>query len=199
MSVDVADITENDSSDKIKVGKCFLCFAECSNLCERCGLVWYCCDDHLSIHVYNDTCLPFKVDTLPGVGRMVTAVRDIKAGELILTEVSPVWGPANKTRPVCVGCCGPWRVGGDTCPRCGWPVCGDTCRDGPLHQLECHVLAKCPPELRPQFTRDDEDTNAFAVILPLRLAMLARHDDNIAGRLALLMDHREDIETRYKF
>ena len=38
----------------------------------------------------------------------------------------------------------------------------------------------------------------YAAIIPLRLALLARREGSqLAGRLGLLMDHREDIETRY--
>ena len=37
----------------------------------------------------------------------------------------------------------------------------------------------------------------YAAIIPLRLALLARREGTqLAGRLGLLMDHREDIETR---
>ena len=79
-------------------GKCFLCFTDTETQCDKCGL--YYCDDHLSshrlqcvahvftreLHVsytciitrYQDTCLPFAVETRPGVGRVVTATRDIK-------------------------------------------------------------------------------------------------------------------------
>ena len=77
-------------------GKCFLCFTDTETQCDKCGL--YYCDDHLSshrlqcvtrvvtreLHVcvsrYQDTCLPFAVETRPGVGRVVTATRDIKVG-----------------------------------------------------------------------------------------------------------------------
>ena len=27
-------------------GRCFLCEAACDALCEACGLVYFCCDDH---------------------------------------------------------------------------------------------------------------------------------------------------------
>ena len=181
------------------MGKCFLCFTETDTKCCDCdNNVFYCGPDHLSSHMYQDTCLPFSVDTMPGVGRVVTAVRDIKAGELILTEKAAVSGPANKTTPVCVNCCKAWQVGGALCDTCGWPVCGDTCQQGSQHVLECQTLARCPPELRHKFD-SNEETNVFAAIIPLRLALLSGQETPLAQRLGLLMDHRDDIESRPGF
>ena len=58
-------------------------------------------------------------------------------------------------------------------------------------------LFRCPPHLRPRLTSDTESTAVYAAIIPLRLALLARREGSqLAGRLGLLMDHREDIETR---
>ena len=76
----------------VEMGECFLCFTPSDTQCSSCESVYYCCDDHLSSHVYQDTCLPFSVDTCAGVGRIVRAVRDIKAGELILSESAIVSG-----------------------------------------------------------------------------------------------------------
>ena len=125
----------------------------------------------------------------------------LQAGELVLQDKAVVGGPANKTLPVCVECCAVWRGGGALCTKCGWPVCGPQCESGPSHSVECSVLAKCPPSLRPRFAdlAASEETRVFACIIPLRLALLARGEDGAARSLALLMDHREDIEARPGF
>ena len=60
------------------------------------------------------------------------------------------------------------------------------------------MLSQCPPALRPVFT-SDEETHVFSLIIPLRLALMARRGDERARRLSLLMDHREDIESRPGF
>ena len=120
----------------------------------------------------------------------------------MLQDKAVVGGPANKTLPVCVECCGAWRGGGALCSRCGWPVCGAGCEAGSCHaSLECPILARCPPSLRPRFAdmAASEETRALAAIIPLRLALLARREDEVARSLGLLMDHREDIEARPGF
>ena len=44
-----------------------------------------------------------------------------------------------------------------------------------------------------------DSPHCYGAILPLRLALLARRGDDLAGRLNLLMDHREDLDTRQDF
>ena len=46
----------------------------------------------------------FTVDTLPGVGRVLTAARDIAAWELVLEDTCLVIAPNDF--PVCLGCLG---------------------------------------------------------------------------------------------
>ena len=92
----LSPIVSQSECDIVSMGKCFLCFQDTDNQCSKCEAVYYCNDDHLRSHVYQDTCLPFSIDTCPGVGRIVRAVRDIKAGELILTEKAAVSGKEYK-------------------------------------------------------------------------------------------------------
>ena len=125
----------------------------------------------------------------------------LQAGELVLQDRAVVGGPAHTSLPVCVACCRAWCGGGDLCSGCGWPVCGRECEGRALHlSIECPVLARCPPHLRPNFNiPDSEETNLLACIIPMRLALLARRDDEVSSKLSLLMDHREDIEARPGF
>ena len=123
----------------------------------------------------------------------------------MLQDRAVVGGPANITAPVCVECCAPWPglvTSGHLCSSCGWPVCDLKCEAGATHRgLECPVLSRCPPDLRPNFAdmSASEETRVFAAIIPLRLALLARRGDEVAASLGLLMDHREDIEDRPGF
>jgi len=121
------------------------------------------------------------------------AVRDITAGEVVLTETALVSGPGSKTPPVCVECLADWS-GENVCCECGWPVCGEKCAMGERHQVECTVLARCPVQDRPDFVHSKQLGNCpeFALIFPLRLALLGQNSDR--DRLSLLMDHKEDLE-----
>ena len=136
----------------------------------------------------------FEVGEVRGVGRVLVARKNIKAGQEVLRETAAVAGPANTPSPVCVGCCEEWREGGreggGRCGRCGWTVCGQQeCRGAGWHSIECGVLASAPPG----------SPHCYAAILPLRLALLARRNDRLAARLNLLMDHREDLQDRQDF
>ena len=53
----------------------------------------YCSESHLK----TDECLPFIFGFVEGIGRVVTAAHDIKAGEAVITEHPLVKGPGNKT------------------------------------------------------------------------------------------------------
>ena len=92
----------------------------------------------------NLVCWPFCIDTVPSVGRIMIATRDIRAGEIILEEMPAVWGPSNKSAAACLGCLKlAWKsveksdvVENDevvdttvrTCTKCKFPVCGTECK-----------------------------------------------------------------------
>jgi len=135
-----------------------------------------------------------------GKGRVVIAVRDIKAGEAVITEHPLVKGPGNKTPPSCLQCLKIW-AGKTSCTECGWPVCNQECQGGHLHQLECQVLAKCHKEKIPDFSSQQKSGHSphYAAIFALRLAILSRSSRDTQERLDLLMDHKEEISADPQF
>lgn len=78
-------------------------------------------------------------------GRFFTAVRDIKANEVVLKEEPLVIGPKYVAPdPVCLGCNKPIIsiINSPKCSTCRWPVCDLTCKGiSSQHTLECSVLA----------------------------------------------------------
>ena len=124
------NIKMSDSQD------CFLCSKPATGTCPDCALVHYCSDSHLRSHKPFGDCLPFRVGFVEGVGRVVLAVRNIKAGDVVITEHSIVKGPGNKTPPSCLQCLRQWE-GETTCTKCGWPVCNEKCQAGDIHEIEC--------------------------------------------------------------
>ena len=97
------------------------CTAEHRNSVTYCVLVKV---SHCTAAMTSDTaCLPYRIEYREGVGRMVVAVRDIMAGEVVLADTALLSGPGGSTPPVCCDCLSVWQ-GGYVCSRCGWPVCG---------------------------------------------------------------------------
>ena len=78
--------------------------------------------------------------------RYLTAIRDLRAGELIFTESPMVWAPGQR-EDTCLVCLKSTRDGDGqapgVCGHCWWPVCSDQCRQSPVHRLECRYLASC--------------------------------------------------------
>ena len=105
--------------------------------------------------------------------RLVTASRDIKAGELIIEEKSLVKCPPYTTAPLCLGCFQYLSLGEFIkCPKCSWPMCSEACFKNPDHLLECEMLAvhKINPN---NFNFDCEPL--YDVITPLRMYGLKKH------------------------
>ena len=70
-----------------------MCIKPASQTCTDCKLVQFCSESHLK----TDECPPFIFGFVEGIGRVVTAAHDIKAGEAVITEHPLVKGPGNKT------------------------------------------------------------------------------------------------------
>lgn len=93
----------------------------------------------INTYFQNVLCtLSFQIAENEKLGRYLIATRSIKENEVILREPPLIWGPAQMTVPVCLGCgiklnnknCKP-------CSRCGWPVCSETCENSMTHVPEC--------------------------------------------------------------
>lgn len=72
---------------------------------------------------------PGVVKTDEKTGRYIEASRDIKAGELIITEEALVVGPSGDPAPhkICLGCYKVITGEPVDCSVCKWPMCSDKC------------------------------------------------------------------------
>eukprot|EP00093_Oithona_nana_P005600 05600.XXX_90784_92820_1 [CDS] Oithona nana genome sequencing. len=185
--------------------ECFLCQTSASNLCPHCGLVYYCSTVHFNLHRVTlkenggdqaktkEICLPYKVGNKPNIGRVLIATRTIKPMELILIDPGTVTGPNYTTKPMCLDCLKP--VNGEyVCPQCGYPMCNLQCSSGRNHSLECEILSRCTAENRPKTLQIDglKETNAYAIIAPLRLLLLLEANGDEWMRSNQLMDHQKE-------
>ena len=71
-------------------------------------------------------------------------------------------------------------------------MCSKKCAEGSKHREECPILARCKPTERPsvlQVKGENEATNAYSVITPLRTLLLQEKNDEGWARSNQLMDH----------
>jgi len=147
-----------------------------------------CCASHLELHRAGDgPCFPWTVREEEHVGRYMVTTRKVRAGETLFEETPVVIGPNQEGSPICLSCYS--RVGLEyLCSRCGYPVCDIDCEQSPVHAAECRVLSRGD---KPVFS-ENEDTEAYHCILPLRLLLLSRSDPDRYSLTDRLMDHEED-------
>ena len=83
------------------------------------------------------------------------------------------------------------------CPQCGYPMCNLQCSSGQNHRLECEILSRCKAENRPKTLQIDgmKETNAYAIIAPLRLLLLLEANGDEWMRSNQLMDHQKGLYT----
>ena len=81
------------------------------------------------------------------------------------------------------------------CPQCGYPMCNLQCSSGQNHRLECEILSRCKAENRPKTLQIDgmKETNAYAIIAPLRLLLLLEANGDEWMRSNQLMDHQKGL------
>ena len=84
---------------------CIICWAETEGKCSLCGQAV--CQGDLRLHTnpeVEDHCFPWRVENLPGCGRVLIATRDIAPFELVIADSALALVPNDV--PVCLGCLG---------------------------------------------------------------------------------------------
>jgi len=121
---------------------CAQCGGAANQRCTGCHITFYCSRDHQKLHwkKHKSSCCAYKVCTCPELGRYLVATRDLKPGELVLSETPLVIGPQAVTVPLCLTCYKP-SDGKFSCPKCGWPMCNTSCASQPVHEAECELTA----------------------------------------------------------
>ena len=117
------------------------------------------------------------------------ANRSIKEGEIILQEAPLVFGPAQQTVPVCLGCYVPVD-GSYKCPRSGWPMCGPTCAKACQKNPEVVVPTQCEA----QFEVEDyhKYNYMYECIIVLRALLLQKQSPAKYKSLMSLESHLEE-------
>jgi len=117
---------------------------------------------------------------------MMVTTRKVFAGETLFMEEPIVHGPNQEGFPVCLACYELVSLA-YLCPGCGYPMCDAECASHISHQEECSVLSRGK---KPVF--DNEVTDSYHCILPLRMVLLARSAPDRFSLADHLMDHEEE-------
>ncbi|ENN81700.1 hypothetical protein YQE_01906, partial [Dendroctonus ponderosae] len=131
--------------------------------------------------------------------RYIVAKKDIKPGEVIISEEPLVIGPCTDCKVQCLGCYKDLEkeIRLFRCSKCGWPMCSKQCPGIKKHhghtEIECTILQEC--KSASFFNYDDlEDLRThFQAIVPLRCLILKTTDPE---RYAILMDMESHNEIR---
>ena len=154
------------------MGRCFLCLTlEDVTACVNCKDTFY-CHNHKTNHLsQSGSCVPFKVEYDPEIGRYLVATRRIKQGELILFESPSVIGPCTRSKPQCLECFK--KISWNKfyrCSKCRFPLCSKECEEGNYHKAECDLLNSV--DYKAEDGQIDDFYPAYSAITVLRLLLL---------------------------
>lgn len=112
-------------SDYCNMNNCFYCGQEdCSEKCNDCHNVYYCCQEHLAFHRSQDSkCFPFRVEKNQELGRYMVATADIKPFQTVLQDQALAFGPSEFNPACCLICLQSLEDVSHVCPQCNVPLC----------------------------------------------------------------------------
>jgi len=172
---------------------CIICWAETEGRCPLCGLAI--CERDLRLHTNPEVeshCFPWRVESLPHCGRVLTATRDIAPFELLISDTALVLAPNDL--PVCLGCLDELPPGSVTaCAGCQWPLCCAGCQDSPQHRQECLLLSQAG--VVPALDSEHSNQWIYTAVALLRVLLLKRDQPDQWEKVEQLMDHWEERAT----
>lgn len=187
---------------------CFFCATENNlKLCNLCDSKIAFCDAHEEYHKLPKTdnvCLPWKVDRLPIVGRILRTSRAVKKGELAIFDKAFSLGPM--LLPTCLGC---MQLLADVkepvhCPDCNLPLCSLSCEFLTTHtDQECQIFtqAQLLKNIKMDYVKPNAMYNCISIMrMVLKLHRTPRQELEKSHVLTLMghMDLREEDQELSK-
>lgn len=171
---------------------CGVCKKSAVQSCSACNSIYYCGKEHQKAHwkIHKTTCVPFKTVSDDN-GNVLVSIRNIEAGEKILTKLPLVTGPISEKEAICISC---YRKIIETnvvqCSTCELKLCSKSCRLKSEHSDFCELLkirdltsGKCP--------------NLIKFLVPLKILMIKSFDfktfDSIVSNY-VYQDPKEDLK-----
>merc|ERR1719450_1336138 len=134
------------------------------------------CDLHSSsIHRPSGYCFPFIVGYSHMKGHQLLAVRDIHAGEVVLTDSPASVGPLPGA---CLQCGADLPSPPHHCEHCGLPLCGQDCEQGDSQREECQQVRGGG--------QDWEGVDVFAAVGVMRMLQSIRDDKELGEKVMRL-------------
>ncbi|XP_050298383.1 SET domain-containing protein SmydA-8-like [Anthonomus grandis grandis] len=137
----------------------------------------------------------FKVEKNAEVGRYAVAAKNLKAGEVIFSELPFTYGPKSDSPCLCLGCHAPVDCT-YLCTKCKWPVCGPDCESVKIHkENECEIFSKANAQFQP--VEDPADTCLqYECITPLRVLLeKERNPKRWEEEVAVMESHDSERKT----
>ncbi|XP_050298611.1 SET domain-containing protein SmydA-8-like [Anthonomus grandis grandis] len=141
----------------------------------------------------------YEVKTSKVMGRFIVSKKDIRPGEVIISEGPLVVGPCTDCKVQCLGCYKNLENEKKftRCHNCGWPICSRKCsglRTAHGHsEIECTILEECKSASLMNFTSLEDLRLHYQAIVPLRCLILKTTDPS---SYSILMDMESHNEIR---
>ena len=164
-------------------GVCFLCMSKDCTPCQECRLVSS-CSAHLSLHSYKNSCFPWMVQQVAGLGKVLVATRDIAPREVILHDQPFGLAPVQNSEPICLQCFQLLEAGSWFECQCGFPMCSKRCSEGDRHRLECRLYRDADAKM--------ESLQEYQIIMPIRMLRQMEENQSWSSQFYNLMDHLEE-------
>ncbi|RZB38993.1 msta, isoform B-like [Asbolus verrucosus] len=123
--------------------------------------------------------------------------KNLKPGDIILSEEPIVVGPCTGCKVQCLGCYKPLETATPyiKCKGCGWPLCSPKCRGlGKKHghpQIECAVLKTTKSARLLDYNELEKMRSHYNAIVPLRCLLLKESDPQAYADLMKMETHNE--------
>ncbi|XP_044758114.1 SET domain-containing protein SmydA-8-like isoform X2 [Coccinella septempunctata] len=150
---------------------CGVCKKSAIQSCSACNSIYYCGKEHQRYHWkhHKATCVPFKTVNDEN-GKVLIAIRNIEAGEKIITKLPLLTGPISEKDLICVSCF--MKIDEKCaveCFSCGLKLCSESCNLQTGHKAFCEILKKS--ELKAE-----KCPNLLKFLIPLKILMLKSSD-----------------------
>ncbi|XP_044252452.1 SET domain-containing protein SmydA-8-like [Tribolium madens] len=137
----------------------------------------------------------FEVKTSKVMGRYMVSRKNLKPGDIILSEAPLVIGPCTGCKVQCLGCYKPLESTPSIRCKCGWPLCSSKCRGLGKRfghtQIECEVLKATKSSNFLDYKNFEKMRPNFNAIVPLRCLLLKETDSWSYQHLMTMETHNE--------
>ncbi|XP_059080640.1 SET domain-containing protein SmydA-8-like isoform X1 [Tigriopus californicus] len=172
---------------------CAFCQGAANQRCTGCHITFYCSKEHQKQHwkKHKTNCCAYKVCASSTLGRYVIATRDLKPGELVLSECPTVMAPMAFTIPICLSC---YKSvdGSKRCPKCGWALCSEGCMDSASHVPECSFTQARGKPIPADVAHSKRPHPLYEIVALLRCLYHKQSNQPLYDKLLQLESHTQE-------